>query len=402
MPIPSVKSLPAILGGAPMFLRKVPITLPTLSPSPAFWGHARDILSSGQITSGTQVNKFEEEVQEFLGVKHAIALSSCTSGLMLFLRVMGKKGKVLLPSFTFCATAHAVIWAGLEPVFIDCDLSTCNIDPARLSESMTPEVQCILGVHLFGNPASVSALELLAKKNGIRLLFDAAHAFGSRYREKRVGGFGDAEVFSLSPTKLLTSVEGGILTTNDEALAKLIRMGRNYGNPGNSNCPFPGLSSRMSEWNALLGRENLRRLEANIKKRQNLVSLYKKSLEGVPGLFFQKIQPGDLSTYKDFSVLINEQVFGMNRDDLARGLRAENIETRNYFDPPVHRQEAYRAWRKRSEGRLPVTDRLSLGSLSLPLYSHMPKETVRKITDSIVRLHENRGILLSNKRADHK
>lgn len=402
MPTLSVKSLPAVLGGAPTFSRLVPITLPTLSPSSAFWGQARNVLASGKITSGRHVREFEEDVQNFLRVKHAIALGSCTAGLMLFLRVMGKRGKVLVPSFTFCATAHAVMWAGLEPVFVDCDPSTYNIDCTRIPELLTSDVLCILGVHLFGNPAPVSSLESLAKRNGIRLLFDAAHAFGARHQQKKVGGFGDAEVFSLSPTKLLTAAEGGMLTTNDDALAKLIRTGRNYGNPGNYNCQFPGLSSRMSEWNALLGRENLKYVEANVNKRQRLVALYKKTLDGIPGLSYQKIQPGDLSTYKDFSVLVNEQVFGMNRNALANSLRAENIETRNYFDPPVHQQDAYRAWRKRAEGRLPMTERLSLGSLSLPLYSHMPKETVRKISSSIARLYENRRNLLNKMRAKIK
>lgn len=378
--------VPAIMGGRPAFDTPVPITAPTIPPIKNLKKGYEKVLKSGMITNSKTVQEFELKVAKYLGVRNAIAVSSCTSGLMLILKSLGLKGEIIVPSFTFHATAHAVVWNGLKPVFVDCDPNTYNIDPAEVERSITSKTSAIIGVHIFGNPAAVGDLQKIAKRHGLRLIFDAAHGFGTKHQGINVGGFGDAESFSLSPTKLLTAGEGGIVATNNDEIAEKIRVGRNYGDPGNYDPTFSGLSARLSEFNALLGIESLKMLEKNVARRNKLADIYKKILSDVPGIGFQKIEKGDRSSFKDFSILIDPERFGMTRDRLYDCLIAENIIVKKYFFPPVHMQKAFAVYRQKAM-RIQNTIRISLNSLSLPLYSHMKKQDIKQICAAIKALH---------------
>ncbi|HLY18363.1 MAG TPA: DegT/DnrJ/EryC1/StrS family aminotransferase [Bryobacteraceae bacterium] len=221
---------------------------PTLPPLARIVTEYREFYHQGLITNGKLVERLEAAVCERLGVRHCVAVSSCTSGLMLVMKAFGLRGEVILPSFTFFATGHAVLWNGLTPVFADCDRQTWNIDPRAVERAITPQTAAILAVHLYGNPAAVTELEWIAGKHGIPLLFDAAHAFGASYKGQSVGQFGDAEVFSLSPTKLLVAGEGGLVATNDALLAHKLRAGRNYGDLGAYDPMLLGLNARMTEF----------------------------------------------------------------------------------------------------------------------------------------------------------
>ncbi len=369
----------------PAFSKLIPITVPTLPDPEKLIGRYKKIIASRVLTNASTVKEFESRAAKYLKVNYAVVLNSCTSGLMLTMKVFELKGEVILPSFTFHATAHAVVWNGLKPVFVDCEPETYNIDPKKVEMAITPNTSAILAVHLFGNPANVEALEKIAKKYKLKLLFDAAHAFGSKRKGKHIGGFGDAESFSLSPTKLLTSGEGGIVATNNNALAAKLKIARNYGDSGDYDCEFSGFNARMSEFNALMGIETLKMLEQNVKKRNSLVKIYKKELVKIPGLSFQYVDLSDRSTFKDFSIYIYEKKFGMTRDQLFDALIKENIIVKKYFYPPVHRQKAYRGLGKdeKLENTIRITDRV----LSLPLYSHMQKQDVEKICSTIVSIH---------------
>ncbi|KAF0135211.1 MAG: DegT/DnrJ/EryC1/StrS aminotransferase [Candidatus Saganbacteria bacterium] len=361
-----------------VFKKPVPITLPTLPDPRLMFKKYKKIVDSRMITNASTVKEFEEKAASYLKVKHAVALNSCTSGLMLIMKILNLNGEVILPSFTFHATAHAVVWNGLKPVFVDCDPKTYNIDPIQVEKAITPNTSAILGVHLFGNPANVEELEKIAKKYNLRLIFDAAHAFGSKRKKKNIGGFGDAESFSLSPTKLLTSGEGGIVATNNKELADKLKIARNYGDSGDYDCEFSGFNARMSEFNALMGVETLKMLEKNVQRRNNLVKSYKKSLSNIPGIEFQCVAPADRSTFKDFSIYIDENKFGMSRDKLHDALLAENITVKKYFYPPVHGQKAFK--HLQTDGRslantVKITDRV----ISLPLYSHMEENIIGRI-----------------------
>jgi dTDP-4-amino-4,6-dideoxygalactose transaminase len=308
---------------------------------------------------------------------------------MLAYRCLGLTGDVVVPSFTFMATVSALVWAGARPVFADVDLETHNLDPAAAEAAITPNTSAIVAAHIFGNPADIEGLQEVAHRHGVKLVFDAAHGFGALYHGAPVGPQGDVQVYSLSPTKLLIAGEGGIVATNDGDLADQVRWGREYGNSGGYDSAFAGMNARMPEINAVMGLHSLRRLEEAARRRNALVSLYRKELGRLPGIGFQLIRAGDRCSYKDFSITVDPDAFGLTRDELAAALAERNVDTRAYYDPPVHQQTAYRQhW----DGRpLPNTDRLAERSLSLPLWSRMDDELVRGICRAVSAIHQQRS-----------
>ncbi|MCI0645021.1 MAG: DegT/DnrJ/EryC1/StrS family aminotransferase [Chloroflexi bacterium] len=339
------------------------------------------------VTKGRHLRAFEDAVAQHLKIKHAIAVSSCTTGLMLTYQGLGLAGDVVVPSFTFMATVSALVWAGLRPVYADVDRGTTNLDPAAAEAAITPQTSAIVAVHNFGNPADIEALQAVANRHGLKLIFDAAHGFGALYRGRPVGAQGDAHVYSLSPTKLLITGEGGIVATNEDELAERVRIGREYGNDGHYDSVFAGFNARMPEFNALLGLHSLKMLEDAACRRNEVVDIYHEQLGRLPGIGFQVVKNGNRCSYKDFSITMEPEAFGLNRDELAQALAAENIDTRKYYQPPVHRQTAYAHY---TNGQpLPETEWLSNHSLSLPIWSHMSDEVALGICATVSRIHEH-------------
>src|SRR3984893_14431404 len=369
--------------GRPAFPKLLPIVDPEGVPGEEFLEEVRGILASKQLTNGAYVKKFEEAAAEYLGVAHCVAVSSCTAGLLLVLKTLDLSGEVILPSFTFHATAHAVMWNGLTPVFADCDAKTFCVAPEAVRAQVSSRTAAILAVHLFGNPAAVKELEEIAAGLRVPLVFDAAHAFGSLSHGGHVGRFGTAEVFSFSPTKLVVAGEGGLVATYDAALAEKLRAARNYGDAGNYDTEILGVNARMAEINAAMALRGLAGLDARIERRNEIRTRYERKLEDVAGLRFQEVAEGGRSTCKDFSVIVDEKEFGHSRDWLVELLHRENIGARKYFWPPVHRQKLYSAmWDGRA---LPVTDLVSDGVVSLPIYSSLTDESVDKVCEVIRR-----------------
>ena len=379
---------PAVLGGSPAFADLVPVVQPTLPPwEPELAAEVGRLMQTGMLTKGQHLAELETRVAAHLGVGHAVGVASATTGLLLVAQALGLSGEVIVPSFTFMATVHPLALLGVEPVFVDVDPSTWNMDVREVERAITPRTSAIFAVHVFGNPADVAGLEALAAKHGVRLVFDAAHGFGAGYRGQPVGRFGDAEVFSMSPTKLLVAGEGGIVATDDDKLADAVRAGREYGNAGSYDSMFPGINGRLPEFNALLAVRGLEMLDGNASRRRELAAAYEEQLGALPGLGFQAVDEQDACSYKDFSMRVDEERFGLSRDELAVALHAENVDTRSYYDPPVHRQRAYAHLRERYEEALPVTETLARESLSIPIWSHMPSDTLHAIGASIARIH---------------
>jgi dTDP-4-amino-4,6-dideoxygalactose transaminase len=381
---------PAIDGGQPVFPDGLPLARPVIADPASVADAAAAILDSGVLTNGPYVRRLEERAAEYLGVRHCVAVCSCTAGLMLVLRASGLSGDVVLPSFTFSASAHAVVWNGLRPAFADIRPDDLLLDPAAVARSAGVRTSAILATHTYGTPCDTEALGRLARDNGIRLFFDAAHAFGSRRGDKMVGGFGDAEVFSLSPTKVLIAGEGGIIATNDDSLAERCRVGRDYGNPGDYDTRFVGLNARMSELHAATALASFSDLEERIGRRNQLAERYRKVLDELPGITFPAVADTDRSTYKDFTILIDPEEFGMDAAAVAAALAAEGIQTRRYYAPPVHRQRAYR-WVGPANGALPQTDRAAARVLTLPLWTGMDDEQVDGVGVAMTRLAGRQG-----------
>lgn len=389
----TVAGMPAVLGGDPMFTDTVPVSSATLPDFASVEAHYQDVYSTGMVTNWKYVKEYEEKMARYLEVDHVVAVSSATAGLLLTLKCLNLEGEVILPSFTFAVTGHVLAWNGLRPVYVDIDPETCLIDPDEVEKAITPETCAIFGVHIWGNPCAAERLQEIADKHNLALLFDAAQATGARYLERPVGGFGRAEVFSCSPTKVVTSGEGGIVATNDGALAQKIRVGRNYGDDGSYDCEFEGINGRMSELNAILGVASLESVEQNIHRRHQIIDIYKSRLGNLQGVRFQKTTPGGVPNGVYFSIIIDdEEKFGLTRDQLYYALKSEGVDTRRYYIP-LHHQKVNASLRAEYEGRLPHTERISSTSLTLPLFAHMTDDQVTGVCKAIVRLHESSSVV---------
>jgi dTDP-4-amino-4,6-dideoxygalactose transaminase len=314
-------------------------------------------------------------------------VNSCTAGLMLVLSQLDARGPVVMPSFTFAASAHAVHWAAGTPAWAevrDADL-TLDPDDARAEIAATGAV-AMTATHIYGTPCQTEALAAVAADAGIPLVYDAAHALGSLRGGRPVGGFGTAEVFSMSPTKVTTAGEGGLVATSDEALAAAIRIGRDYGNPGDYDCRFVGLNARMSELHAAVGLASLEGLDERLAHRAALVEAFRAVTDGLPGLRYPALDDGDTSTYKDLTLVL-EDGFGLHPSELGAVLRADGIDSRRYYYPPIHRQQAYADLPGRRD--LPVTDRLAEQVITPPLYSHMTVEQAQRVAAVVVAAQAN-------------
>jgi dTDP-4-amino-4,6-dideoxygalactose transaminase len=386
-----MKEIPAILGGKPKFTQMIQMVRPVLPSFDEMADGIQNILSTGMVTKGNYMRTFEKEIAEHLNVRHAVAVSSCTSGMMLTHKAFELTGEVIVPSFTFMATVSALVWAGLHPIFADVDRATNNLDPDAIEPLISKKTSAIVAVHQFGNPAAINELHKLAISHGIKLIFDAAHGFGALYQGEPVGNQGDAQIFSLSPTKLLTSGEGGIVATNDDELAEKIQMGREYGNDGNYDSAFAGLNARMPELSALLGLKSLPNLENSARHRNEIVAIFQEFMGILPGIGFQQVHQGDRHSYREFSITIDPITYRLSRDELATALKAENIDTRKYYSPPIHKQTAYRMFDNGDP--LPNTNWLSTHSLSFPLWSNMSAEIAMSIGTAVQQIHENATLI---------
>jgi len=380
---------PAVLGGKPAFKETVPIVKP---PIGAIFKKTlldfRQILESRMITNFKYVQKLEKAVASYIGVDYCVATANCTSALMLAIHALNIRGsEALIPSFTFPATAHVAYWNNLKIKLVDCDIKTFNMSIQDLQEKITERSKIVVPVHVFGNICDTKAINEIAEDNGLKVIYDAAHAFGAEQNGIHVGAFGDAEVFSGSPTKVFTTVEGGLVTTNNEEIAEKVRIGRNYGHRGDYDCVMAGLSARMSELHAALGVNLLPFVPSNVEKRNRVAEKYREGLSRLPGISFQEVTAGSKSTYKDFAIIIDKDEFGLSRDELVVCLDKENIMTRKYFDPPIHKQTCY-AELKVDDKALPNTSYIAKNIICLPMFSELTDEQVNGIVNAIADVHE--------------
>ncbi|MBI5055588.1 MAG: DegT/DnrJ/EryC1/StrS family aminotransferase [Nitrospirae bacterium] len=362
----------------------IPIIKPTLIDFNEIKKEFREVWESGKVTVSKYTNLFEEEVKKTLGVRNVIAVSSCTSGLILAIKALELKGEVILPSFTFAATAHALVWNNITPVFCDSETGTYNIDASKIEPLITGKTSAIMPVYIFGVPPKIYELERIASKHHLKLIFDSAQGLGSKYKGKFAGGFGDVEVFSLSPTKVVSSIEGGLITTNNDKLAGKIRQMRDYGKSlDGEDMDFVGLSARISEFHSIIGLKNFMKVKQLIEKRSYLIRLYKNHLKDVRGISFQSVPEDCKSTGNYMVVFVDEKNALSTRNEIYEFLKENGIQTKKYFYPALHMQTAYMKYRKTYQGKLQVAERAADEGLALPLYSHMAEGDVQKICSKV-------------------
>ncbi|MBS3165655.1 DegT/DnrJ/EryC1/StrS family aminotransferase [Candidatus Woesearchaeota archaeon] len=361
-------------------MKKINIAAPRINNFHLFCDRAKDVFESGILTNNGKYNKqFESSVSDYLDTP-CISVCNATIGLDLTLKSLGIKGNVIVPSFTFCASVHAIVLAGLTPNFVDIDPLTFNLDPVKVEEAINDQTSAILGVHVFGNPCNIIELEKIAKKHNLKLIFDAAHAFGSTYNQKRIGLFGDAEVFSTHATKTLISAEGGIISSNNKEIINYISMARNFGMVSEIETAFVGTNAKMSELHALVGLDSFSEIDNNIRKKSSIVDSYKNSLKDVKGISFQKIEENSTCSYFYFSIIIDEKEFGINRDQLAEVLSKNGVQARKYFYLPLHKHSAYKEYNSLS---LPHSEKISSTILCLPTHVQLTLDEVSYICEVI-------------------
>lgn len=368
----SVAAKPACLGGTAVFSPPLPMAAPRLPNYALLQPQFEEILSSGQLTKGPQLDRFEREAADYLGVEQCVGVSSCTSGLMLAFQALLRRtparvgpAKVLVPSFTFMASISAMVWAGLEPEFIDVDERSMNLCLEELAAAIDdPAVVGVLAVHCFGNPVPSERIEAICAAAGKPLVFDAAHGFGSLHQGRPVGQAGWCQVYSLTPTKMVVAGEGGLIATDDSELAAELRLAREYGNDGSYDSVMAGLNARLSELHCAIALESLKMLEEVVAHRNRTAVTLQQALSAIPGVGFQTITAESRTTYKDFTIVIDPERFGCSRDALAWALSQEGVPSRAYFSPACHQHRAYRQFHRRP---LPKTERLAARCLSLPL-----------------------------------
>ena len=376
----------AVAGGEPMFQRTIHVGRPNIGDRQRLRERIDDLLDRRWLTNnGQYVQEFERRVALRIGVRHVVAVCNGTVALEIAVRALGLTGEVIVPSFTFAATVHALHWLGVTPVFCDVHPTTHTLDPRRVEELITPRTTGLMAVHLWGRACEVDDLSAIANRHHLKLLFDAAHSFGCSYKGRMIGNFGNAEVLSFHATKVLNTFEGGAVVTNDDDLADRLRLMRNMGFRTLDEVVSVGTNGKMSEVSAAMGLTGLESIDEFIAVNRRHYEHYRHELAGIPGITLAPVSETERSNFQYVVLDVDEAHSGISRDDLIRVLHAENIKARRYFFPGCHRMPPYRDLYPEAGASLPETERLAESVLCLPTGETLTAEDVAAIC-GIVRL----------------
>lgn len=374
----------AIFGGSPAFEEQLHVGRPNIGDRTRLLERINDLLDRRWLTNnGPYAQEFEQRIAETVGVKHCIAVCNATVGLEIAIRAAGLTGEVIVPSFTFVATAHALQWQEITPVFCDVDLRTHTLDPGRVEQMITPRTTGIIGVHLWGRPCDVQALTAIARRRNLKLLFDAAHSFGCSYQGRMVGSFGDAEVFSFHATKFLNAFEGGAVVTNNDELAHKVRLMQNFGFVDWDTVVYTGTNGKLNEASAAMGLTSLESMEEFIATNRRNYEQYRRELADIPGVHLVRYDETERCNFQYIVLEVEGEVTCVSRDQLQEILVAENILARRYFYPGCHRMEPYRSYFPHAGMLLPNTERLATRVLSLPNGTSISPAEISRICEII-------------------
>jgi len=377
----------AIFGAPPAFANAMHVGRPRLPDQARFLDAVKRILERNILTNdGPEVRALEERFRDLTGTGDAVAVCNATIGLQLVAKALGLQGRILVPAFTFVATAHAFKWLGLEPVFCDIDPITHNLDPQQVEVHLQRGVSAVVGVHVWGGLCAPLELERLCRQYGVPLIFDAAHAVGCSQFGRAAGAFGTAEVFSLHATKVCHSFEGGMITTRDPALANRLRQARNFGFAGYDRVDGLGINAKLPEVSAAMGRLSLDGLEEQrAVNRRNLLD-YHTSLQTIPGCCVRPPDPTATSNHHYIVAEFGPPLPADTRDVVYAALHAENVLVRRYFYPGCHRMEPYRSEQPDAAASLPQTESLCRRVLCFPNGPDIDGATITRIAGLVHRI----------------
>ena len=380
----------AAFGGRPKFSEPLHVGRPNVGDRKAFLARVEAMLDRRWFTNnGPMVMDLEARLAAVLRVKHCILACNATIALQMTIRALGFTGEVIVPSFTFIATAHALAWQEVTPVFCDVDPTSHNIDPSEIEKLITPRTTGIIGVHVWGRPCDTDTIQTIADKHGLLVAYDAAHAFLCSHNGRRIGGFGNAEVFSFHATKFFNTFEGGAITTNDDTLAAKLKLIRNFGFAGADEVQELGINGKMSEVSAAMGLTLLEDLEPLLHTNRTNHAAYALGLAGIPGLSLVTFESADENNHQYIVVKVDPIKYGIDRDRLVALLHQENVLARRYFYPACHRMEPYRQGPP-PRRPLPVTEDLAASLMTLPNGTAVGKSEISDICD-ILRICQQIG-----------
>jgi len=373
----------AVSGAQPAFDQPLHVGRPNIGDREAFLKYAGEIFDRRWLSNnGPMVQEFERKVAEYHGVKHCVSMCNGTVALEIAIRALGLEGEVIVPSYTFVATAHALSWQAITPVFADIDPVTHNLDPAAVRRMITPRTTGIIGVHLWGRAAPVEELQQIADKYGLKLMYDAAHAFGCSHRGKIIGNFGSCEVLSFHATKFFNTFEGGAIVTNDDELAEKMRLMRNFGFSGFDNVVHMGTNGKMIEVAAAMGLVNLDAIDSVVEANRRNYEIYRESLSGLPGISLLSFDAAERNNYQYVVMEVGENC-PVSRDQIIEALHAENILARKYFWPGCHNMKPYRELYPHAGLLLPNTQKVADRVVVLPTGTTMDVEMVKTVASAI-------------------
>ncbi|MDX9930186.1 MAG: DegT/DnrJ/EryC1/StrS family aminotransferase [Bacteroidales bacterium] len=367
--------------------RPVYVTRPDLPPIEELMPYLEQIWESRVLTNNGPLHKrLEQELAEYLGVKYVSLFANGTLALMTALQALEIRGEVITTPFSFVATTHALWWNNIKPVFADVEPRWLTLDPQRIEEAITAETTAILPVHVYGNPCSVEEIGMIAKKHGLKVIYDAAHAFGVKKNDLPLVSFGDLSVLSFHATKVFNTFEGGAIVSHDAGMKRRIDLLRNFGFTGEITVAEHGINGKMNELQAAVGLVQLKHLGDNIGKRKAVADTYTRELHGVRGIKIL-MPPADVRTnYSYYPILIDSDEYGRTRDELYEELRSHNIYSRRYFYPLISKMDTYSQLPSSQSENLPVAMKGASKILCLPIFSELNLAEVKMIASLIAGL----------------
>ena len=366
--------------------KQLTVTSPLLPNLEEFDQLLKEIWGSKWVTNNGQFHKqLEAALCEYLKVPYISLFTNGTLPLLTALQALRITGEVITTPYSFVATTHSIWWNGCRPVFVDIEESTCGMDPEKIEAAITPQTTAIMPVHCYGKPCNMERIQEIADKYGLKVIYDAAHAFGVEVNGRSILEAGDMSTLSFHATKVYNTLEGGALVMHDEQTKKRIDYLKNFGFAGETEVVAPGINSKMDEVRAAYGLLNLKQVDEAIEKRHQVAIKYREALRNVKGVRFFDDMPGVRHNYSYFPVFINADEYGMTRDELYFKMKADGVLGRRYFFPLISTFSTYRGLPSATPENLPVATRIANEVICLPMHHELSKDDLNRILNLIVR-----------------
>lgn len=367
-----------------MDTQQITVTSPLLPNLEDFNEMLKEIWASKWITNNGQFHKqLEKALTEYLKVPYLSLFTNGTLPLITALQALRITGEVITTPYSFVATTHSLWWNGIKPVFVDIEESTCGIDPEKIEAAITPKTTAIMPVHCYGKPCNTKRIQEIADKYGLKVIYDAAHAFGVDVNGESILNAGDMSTLSFHATKVYNTLEGGALVVHDEVTKKRIDYLKNFGFAGETEVVAPGINSKVDEVRAAYGLLNLKQVDAAIAARQKVAQIYRKELRDVPGVRFFEDMPGVRHNYSYFPIFINAEDFGMTRDELYFKMKSQKVLGRRYFYPLISEFSTYRGLPSAAPENLPIATRIANEVICLPMHHELSDNDLERILNCI-------------------